>query len=479
MVPRECSWLLALASQLIPGLARDSWRKEWEGRIWYAGLTAARAGKGDRAIRNRQLREAVRAFPDALGRRIDRKTSGTRFRQVIQNPLSCLLILCAGFGALVLASGGLNNTVRAITGPDWDAGRLATVVVQESFMGKQKGVRPEWIGQWRNESQKAQEIAYYNFRPPWPKRADTSPWAGRHATVSTNFFNVLGVEAASGRVFRKGDEQTCKDCVIITESLRRNLLPNGGVGDSLDIDGDPRRVIGILPRNFWFLADELAAFTPEPSPVLRRAIVLVRLKPGSAAEEAERELRAIAGEGVNVKSAMLMDRLQSPVRRYGAGALFLLCGVLGVTLWGLVRRTGTTRYWMFFALKTSLGLLIVLSFTLEHTGLGSLTLTGSGRLATEVLALWVWSVANCLFLWWSVADQRRRCRLCARVLIMPVRIGYADRVLFDHGATETICPGGHGTLFVEDTTETFRQSGRWTELDESWRDLFVSSREEQ
>ncbi|MGH9633022.1 MAG: hypothetical protein ACRD7E_32365, partial [Bryobacteraceae bacterium] len=76
-------------------------------------------------------------------------------------------------------------------------------------------------------------------------------------------------------------------------------------------------------------------------------------------------------------------------------------------------------------------------------------------------------------------DQRRRCRMCLRLLVMPVRIGLADGVLFEHGATETVCPGGHGTLFVEDTTESFRQSGRWTDLDESWRDLFVSSREDE
>jgi hypothetical protein len=297
--------------------------------------------------------------------------------------------------------------------------------------------------------------------------------------VSANFFSVLGISAASGRVFQPGDEEACSDCVVITEQFRRKALPHGGAGDSVYVDGRERRVIGILPRTFWFLADELDALSLEPAPLLRRAIILARLKPNATAVEAERELQAIAGEGIQVRSAPLTDRIQSPFRRYSAGALFVFSGVLSVTLWGLVRRTGTTRYWMFFAGKTALGLLLILLFTLEHTGLGSLTLTGSGRLATEIWALWIWSVTNCLFLWWSTADQRRRCRLCVRVLVMPVRIGNADRVLFDHGATETICPGGHGTLFVEDTTETFRQSGRWTELDESWRDLFVSSREER
>ena len=74
-----------------------------------------------------------------------------------------------------------------------------------------------------------------------------------------------------------------------------------------------------------------------------------------------------------------------------------------------------------------------------------------------------------LYLCWR--DQRKRCRLCLCRLVMPVRIGYGARQLFEQSGAETVCPNGHGTLF-ESEGGAFPPNYRWAPLDITWRDLF-------
>lgn len=48
---------------------------------------------------------------------------------------------------------------------------------------------------------------------------------------------------------------------------------------------------------------------------------------------------------------------------------------------------------------------------------------------------------------WSLADQRHRCPVCLRLLVIPVRIGSWASV-FEPVTTEWICDAGHGSLCV-------------------------------
>jgi len=84
----------------------------------------------------------------------------------------------------------------------------------------------------------------------------------------------------------------------------------------------------------------------------------------------------------------------------------------------------------------------------------------------------VWLIAVGLF-WVILWDQRRRCRSCLRLLIMPVATGsWGHLVTFGRPKTELICPFGHGTLSIEELQITGRQTPDWQPHDENiWKEL--------
>ena len=120
--------------------------------------------------------------------------------------------------------------------------------------------------------------------------------------VSVDFFQVLGVEAALGRLF--GDEDRMSGAaatVVVSHGFwrdRMNASPDA-VGSVLSFEGDPRTVIGVLPDGFEFISptplyiplrdDELAAM-PRGNIHFN---VLGRLVPGASVAEVERELRPL------------------------------------------------------------------------------------------------------------------------------------------------------------------------------------------
>ena len=60
-------------------------------------------------------------------------------------------------------------------------------------------------------------------------------------------------------------------------------------------------------------------------------------------------------------------------------------------------------------------------------------------MAIAYIAAFGWAVL------WSLADQQRRCPVCLRRLVLPVRIGSWASV-FEPVTTEWICEAGHGSL---------------------------------
>jgi hypothetical protein len=73
----------------------------------------------------------------------------------------------------------------------------------------------------------------------------------------------------------------------------------------------------------------------------------------------------------------------------------------------------------------------------------------------------------------SLWDQRRRCRTCLRLLIMPIASGsWGNMVIFGRPRTELICPFGHGTLSIEELQITGRQLPDWQPHDDDiWKEL--------
>ena len=79
-----------------------------------------------------------------------------------------------------------------------------------------------------------------------------------------------------------------------------------------------------------------------------------------------------------------------------------------------------------------------------------------------------------------VWDQRRRCRVCLRKLIMPIQTGSRSfTLLLGRPTIESICPYGHGTL-REDDGQSALAASEWTpHSDNVWDELCAPTKDSQ
>src|SRR6202034_3625844 len=111
------------------------------------------------------------------------------------------------------------------------------------------------------------------------------------ASVSTGLFHMLGVQPLLGRTFLAEEAQPGRDHeVILSYGLWRRVFagnPNV-VGSTIDIDGVPMSVVGVMPAGFAYPDDteifRPLAFSPdalrENSRGSHEYEVLARIKPG-------------------------------------------------------------------------------------------------------------------------------------------------------------------------------------------------------
>lgn len=73
----------------------------------------------------------------------------------------------------------------------------------------------------------------------------------------------------------------------------------------------------------------------------------------------------------------------------------------------------------------------------------------------------------------AVWDQKRRCRVCLRRLIMPLHSGsWGHLVTVGRPKTEWICSFGHGALSIDDLQITGLQPPDWQPHDDNiWKEL--------
>ncbi len=141
------------------------------------------------------------------------------------------------------------------------------------------------------------------------------------------------------------------------------------------------------------------------------------------------------------------------------------------------------RYWLYLLAKLAAGAIIMCGLELAlvyfypvpppplprfgpppepflHDMLFTFLVFGTWLIGAGMLYLIVW-------------DQRRRCRTCLRLLIMPIATGsWGHLVTYGRPKTEVICPYGHGTLHIEELQITGRSAPDWQPHDEDiWKEL--------
>ena len=203
------------------------------------------------------------------------------------------------------------------------------------------------------------------------------------ASVSSNFFDVLGASPARGRVFHAGERD--RQLVVLSDVLwRRRFGSNPSIiGTAVTLDGRPHTIAGVMPPDFyWTSITVTPSRGPHPElwviaagheipgrpgpadvspPTDRRTGYLravARLKPGVTIEEAEAEAAAVskrleseypttdAGRALTLVPArrQLLAQARLPVLLLlGASALVLAAACINVANLRLMRLAGRGR----------------------------------------------------------------------------------------------------------------------------------------
>ena len=198
--------------------------------------------------------------------------------------------------------------------------------------------------------------------------AGGQPEQVRVGRVTSGFFRVLGIGAASGRLIEPRDEPVGAERVaVVSNALAARALggSEAAVGRNITVDGIVYTVIGVLPPT-----SELLATRADVWPALQLAeperrgpfgmLVIGRLAPDATFESASRDVAAISDrifplwstgvpdrdarfEAVPIRTAALATSSRM-LRIFGvAVALVLLIGVANVASLMLVRAIGRTR----------------------------------------------------------------------------------------------------------------------------------------
>lgn len=167
------------------------------------------------------------------------------------------------------------------------------------------------------------------------------------AKVSSDFFRVLGVQPALGRMFTAKDDVPGNDrVVILSHALWEERFSSDPqiIGQTININSTPSTIIGILPEAMEY-PENVRIWAPiaftEVEKSYRGSIYLEmigRLKPGIQLEAAKQELKTIArrleqdfpqtNRGLGMTALPLMEALVGDIRL----ALFVLAAAVAFVL---------------------------------------------------------------------------------------------------------------------------------------------------
>ncbi len=200
---------------------------------------------------------------------------------------------------------------------------------------------------WQRESPDFTEVAAYH-KWNYNLTGTSVPQRLEAVRATARFFSLLKVNPLLGRLIQDTDARPGNDEVaVISHGLWQRMFASNPdiIGKFIELDGTPRRVIGIAPATFRFPSRETDLWlplAPDPEEILSREgkylHVIGRLRPTSSREGAERNLNDIAArlavqypssnEGWGVQVFTLQEEQTKSIRT----ALWVLLAAVGFVL---------------------------------------------------------------------------------------------------------------------------------------------------
>jgi putative ABC transport system permease protein len=211
---------------------------------------------------------------------------------------------------------------------------------------------------WKAQAKSFERLSAFGFGGP----AMTLTGAGEPESlaalkISTDAFDLVGVQPYLGRTFRPGDEQANEGSpAIISHSLwsRRFNSDAGVIGRSVTLDRRAYTIVGVMPRGFSFppslvfggrdLMFETQVWIPLDIGPLRSqrggrsTLAIGRLRPNVSIAQAQAEMDTIAHRleqqypDTNEKVGVIVASLHDSVVRKARPALLVLMGGVGLVL---------------------------------------------------------------------------------------------------------------------------------------------------
>jgi predicted permease len=223
------------------------------------------------------------------------------------------------------------------------------VRVWESSARSSRNVVNGWnVLDWRERTRTLEEIAAIQELPAMGLSTGGEAEPVRATLVAPEYFKILGVPAAYGRVFGAEEGAAGNDRVVVLSHglwKRRFGADSEVVGRRITVDGTTCEVIGVMPATFAFPKSNAELWKPllitraDPNWEGGRSLTTVaRLRPGATLEQARDDLAKIAAQlaverpdfdkGWSAEVVPLLQDVTDGVRRpllvILAGVFFLL-----------------------------------------------------------------------------------------------------------------------------------------------------------
>jgi len=184
-----------------------------------------------------------------------------------------------------------------------DPGTLE-MVWEKDAQGANWSASPADFLDWRKQAKSIEEFAGWTLAS-YVRTGIDRPEQLSGATVTVNFFHLLGVKPALGRTFLSGEDgiddpgAAAKVAVISDRMWRENLGADPNVlGRQLRLNSAMYTIIGVMPPTFLFISRLHQVWTPislnKQNRDFHSVTVVARLAKGAARERASAELAGIA-----------------------------------------------------------------------------------------------------------------------------------------------------------------------------------------